>query len=246
MQNQPTTLYNAVLFPLAPYAISGVVWYQGESNTGNPKPYADYLRKLMGGWRALWQEPTLPFCIVQLANHDGRQQTGFPSPIVPQVDPVNSGWAALREAQRTVAQQDPYAEMACLIDLGETVDIHPLRKKEAAERIGLCMDRLVYNKKVQLSPHPISAEAQGSEIVITFDQPLLSEGAGNIPELEVAGSDGHFVNVDSSMVTGNKISLKSPISAPVKVRFAWKDSPHATLHNATGLPVTPFEILLQP
>jgi sialate O-acetylesterase len=111
----------------------------------------------MGGWRALWQEPTLPFCIVQLANHDGRQQTGFPSPIVPQVDPVNSGWAALREAQRTVAQQDPYAEMACLIDLGETVDIHPLRKKEAAERIGLCMDRLVYNKKVQLSPQPISA-----------------------------------------------------------------------------------------
>ena len=54
------------------------------------------------------------------------------------------------------------------------------------------------------------------------------------------------MNVDSSMVTGNKISLKSPISAPVKVRFAWKDSPHATLHNATGLPVTPFEILLQP
>ena len=246
MQNLPTTLYNAVVHPLAPYAISGVVWYQGESNTGNPKPYADYLRKLMGGWRALWQEPALSFCIVQLANHDGRQQTGFPSPIVPQTAPVNSGWAALREAQRTVAQQDPYAEMACLIDLGETVDIHPLRKKEAAERIGLCMDRLVYNKKVQLSPHPISAEAQGSEIVITFDQPLLSEGAGNIPELEVAGSDGHFVNVDSSMVTGNKISLKSPISAPVKVRFAWKDSPHATLHNATGLPVTPFEILLQP
>ena len=246
LQNLPTTLYNAVVHPLAPYAISGVVWYQGESNTGNPKPYADYLRKLMGGWRALWQEPALPFCIVQLANHDGRQQTGFPSPIVPQVDPVNSGWAALREAQRTVAQQDPYAEMACLIDLGETVDIHPLRKKEAAERIGLCMDRLVYNKKVQLSPQPMSAEVQGSDVVITFDQPLLSENIGNVPELEVAGSDGHFVNVDSSMVTGNKVSLKSPISAPVKVRFAWKDSPHATLHNATGLPVTPFEILLQP
>ena len=245
MQNLPTTLYNAVVHPLAPYAISGVVWYQGESNTGNPKPYADYLRKLMGGWRALWQEPALPFCIVQLANHDGRQQTGFPSPIVPQTAPVNSGWAALREAQRTVAQQDPYAEMACLIDLGETVDIHPLRKKEAAERIGLCMDRLVYNKKVQLTPQPISAEMQGSDVVITFDQPLLSENAGNVTELEVAGSDGHFVNVDSSMVTGNKVSLKSPISAPVKVRYAWKDSPQATLHNATGLPVTPFEIFLQ-
>ena len=215
LQNLPTTLYNAVVHPLAPYAISGVVWYQGESNTGNPKPYADYLRKLMGGWRALWQEPTLPFCIVQLA-------------------------------KRTVALQDLYAEMACLIDLGETVDIHPLRKKEAAERIGLCMDRLVYNKKVQLSPQPISAEMQGSDVVITFDQPLLSEIAGNVPELEVAGSDGHFVNVDSSMVTGNKVSLKSPVSAPVKVRYAWKDSPQAIFHSVTGLPVTPFEIFLQP
>ena len=71
LQNMPTTLYNAVLYPLAPYALSGIVWYQGESNTGNPAAYGDYLRKLMGGWRALWQDPALPFCIVQLANHDG-------------------------------------------------------------------------------------------------------------------------------------------------------------------------------
>ena len=82
LQNLPTTLYNAVLYPLAPYALSGIVWYQGESNTGNPAPYGDYLCKLMGGWRALWNDPSLPFCIVQLANHDGRQQTGMPRPIV--------------------------------------------------------------------------------------------------------------------------------------------------------------------
>ena len=244
LQNLATTLYNAVVYPLAPFAVSGVVWYQGESNTGNPKPYADYLRKLMGCWRSLWQEPTLPFCIVQLANHDGRQQTGFPSPIVPQVDPVNSGWAALREAQRTVAQQDPYAEMACIIDLGETVDIHPLRKKEVAERIGLCMDRLVYQKKVQLSPQPISAEVQGSDIVITFDQ-NIQDGLV-IKEMEVSDGSGHFVNVEGSFSAGNKITLKSPISSPVRVRYAWKDSPQAPLRNASGIPTTPFEILLQP
>ena len=82
LQNLPTTLYNAVLYPLAPYALSGIVWYQGESNTGNPAPYGNYLQKLMGSWRALWNDPSLPFCIVQLANHDGRQQTGMPRPIV--------------------------------------------------------------------------------------------------------------------------------------------------------------------
>ena len=86
LQNLPTTLYNAVLYPLAPYAISGVVWYQGESNTGNPAPYADYLKKLMGCWRDTWKDPKMPFVIVQLANYDGRQQTGFPRPITPQTE----------------------------------------------------------------------------------------------------------------------------------------------------------------
>ena len=106
LQNLPTTLYNAVLYPLAPYAINGIVWYQGESNTGNPTPYADYLKKLMGSWRDRWQDQQMPFVIVQLANYDGRQQTGFPRPITPQTEPVNSGWAQLREAQRTAAKAD--------------------------------------------------------------------------------------------------------------------------------------------
>ena len=145
-----------MVHPLAPYALSGIVWYQGESNTGNPAPYADYLRKMMGCWRDLWQDPQMPFTIVQLANHDGRQQTGNPQPLTPQTEPVNSGWARLREAQRTVAKADPRAELAVILDLGETVDIHPLRKKEVAERIGLCLDRLVFNNnKVKLSPEVI-------------------------------------------------------------------------------------------
>jgi sialate O-acetylesterase len=248
LQNMATTLYNAVLHPLAPYALSGVVWYQGESNTGNPAPYADLLKKMIGNWRTLWQEPTLPFCVVQLANYDGRQQTGNPQPITPQTAPVNSNWARLREAQRTVAANDPYTELACIIDLGEKVDIHPLRKKEVAERIGLCFDRQVFGKKIQLSPQPVSAECnttgeqQGSEVVITFDQPV--QGGQAITEMEVADSNGHFMNVDETFSEGNKISLKSPISDPVKVRYAWKDCPQATLRSATGLPVTPFEVKL--
>ena len=251
LQNIPTTLYNAVLHPLAPYALSGIVWYQGESNTGNPAPYADYLKKMMGCWRDLWKDQTLPFCIVQLANHDGRQQTGFPRPLTPQESPVNSGWAALREAQRTVAQSDPYAEMACLIDLGEPVDIHPLRKKEAAERISKCFDRLVFGQKVLLSPSPISHQpgltpnpspkGEGNPITITFDQPLR-EGA--IRDVEVAGSDGRFVNAEAE-ANGIQLVIKSPISSPVKVRYAWKDSPVATLYGQNGLPAVPFEYSLK-
>ena len=246
LQNIPTTLYNAVLYPLAPYALSGVVWYQGESNTGNPAPYADYLKKLMGCWRDTWKDQQMPFVIVQLANYDGRQQTGFPSPIVPQTSPVNSGWAQLREAQRTVAEADPKAELAVINDLGETVDIHPLRKKEVAERIGLGFDRLIYNNKVKLSPKVISSEVADRKIILTLDQPV-KEGA--VYEFEVAAADGDqvFQNVKAS-AEGSKITLHlpdgfHPQSAVYAVRYAWKDNPiNANVRSLSGLPMSSFEI----
>ena len=242
MQNQPTTLYNAVLYPLAPYAINGVVWYQGESNTGNPAPYADYLKKLMGCWRDRWQEQ-LPFCIVQLANYDGRQQTGNPHPIYTQETPVDySGWASLREAQRLTAKADARAELAVINDLGETVDIHPLRKKEVAERIGLCFDRLIYNNKVKLSPEVISTEVQGDKVILTLDQPVQ---AGTLYDFELAGADGRFVNAKAT-AEGNHITILSPLAShlsPQKVRYAWKDNPiRANVRSLTGLPMSSFEI----
>ncbi len=243
LQNLPTTLYNAVLYPLAPYAISGVVWYQGESNTGNPAPYADYLKKMIGCWRDRWQDQQMPFVIVQLANYDGRQQTGFPRPITYQSDPVNSGWAQLREAQRLVAKGDPYAELAVINDLGETVDIHPLRKKEVAGRIAQCFDRLVYKEKVSLSPEVVSVEVNDDNIILTLDQPIE---AGELHEFEIAGEDGRFVNAEAT-ASGNRIEVKrvgsQELGAQLTVRYAWKDNPlKANVRSLTGLPMSSFEL----
>ena len=240
LQNLPTTLYNAVLYPLAPYAISGVVWYQGESNTGNPAPYADYLKKLMGCWRDTWKDPKMPFVIVQLANYDGRQQTGFPRPITPQTEPVNSGWAQLREAQRLVAKDDSYAELAVINDLGETVDIHPLRKKEVAERIGLCFDRLVYkNKKVKLSPEIVSIDVSGIAIQLTLDQPIQE---GELYTFEVA-DEGNSIHNVSAVGKGNVITILNTPSAPRLIRYAWKDNPlQANVRSLNGLPMSSFEL----
>ena len=243
LQNIPTTLYNAVLYPLAPYAISGIVWYQGESNTGNPRPYERYLTTMINNWRALWQQPQLPFVVVQLANYDGRQQTGMPSPIVYQAEPANSNWAQLREAQRQVAKKMDYVELASAIDLGETVDIHPLRKREVAERIGLCFDRTVYNnKKVRLMPEVVSTRVDGTTITLTFDQPLRPNAA--LYEFEVAGSDGRFSNAEAR-AEGNTIVITSPTAQPARVRHAWKDNPQRlNAYAESGLPVGPFELKL--
>lgn len=142
LQNKATTLWNGMLRPLAPYALSGVVWYQGESNTGRPKEYRPLLDCLMHSWREAWQQPDMPFAIVQLANY-----------MAPSPSPQNSGWAMLRESQRTAARDDARAGLAVAIDLGEAVDIHPLLKKEVADRCALVFDRLVLGKKVLLSPN---------------------------------------------------------------------------------------------
>ena len=244
LQNQPTTLYNAVLYPLAPYAISGIVWYQGESNVGNPRPYERYLTTMINNWRALWQQPELPFVVVQLANYDGRQQTGMPRPIVYQAEPGNSNWAQLREAQRLVAKKMDKVELASAIDLGETVDIHPLRKREVAERIGLCFDRTVYqNKKVRLMPEIIGSNVENGTITLTFDQPLRS--CGELFEFEVAGQDGRFQNAKAH-AEGSTIVITSPITQPVRVRHAWKDNPlKLNAYTEAGLPVGPFEQALK-
>ena len=240
LQNLPTTLYNAVLHPLAPYALSGVVWYQGESNTGHPAPYADYLKKMIGCWRDLWHDQQMPFVIVQLANYDGRQQSGFPRPITPQTEPMNSGWAQLREAQRIVAKADPRTELAVINDLGETVDIHPLRKKEVAERIGIGFDRLVYHHKVALSPEVIAAVIKEGQVILTLDQPIQE---GNLYEFEVAGKDGIFHNVAAQGAKNTVLLDCTSISAPTAVRYAWKDNPlKANVRSLSGLPMSSFEL----
>lgn len=232
LQNLPTTLYNAVLHPLAPYALSGVVWYQGESNTGNPAPYADLLKKMMGNWRDRWGDAQMPFVIVQLANF-----------MEPSEQPQNSGWARLREAQRTVAKADERAELAVINDLGETVDIHPLRKREVAERIGLCFDRLLYNNKVMLSPEVVSGAVADGKVVLTLDQPVQP---GAMCEFEIAGGDGLFRSVEA-VAEGSRITLTPPslTNAPLTVRYAWKDNPiKANVRSLSGLPMSSFELII--
>jgi sialate O-acetylesterase len=236
LQNMPTTLYNAVLHPLAPYALAGVVWYQGESNTGaEARNYATMLRKLMGGWRTLFEQPRLPFVIVQLANYMA---------CVPQ--PQNTGWSQVREAQRTVATADPTAECVVNIDLGETVDIHPLRKKEVAERIGLCFDRLVFGKKVNLFPQVISTTVQEGKVILTLDLPLRS---GSIKYFELAGSDGRFHNAEAT-ASGSTITVSVPDGLPngkpTALRYAWKDNPlDVDAYSLDGMPLGPFERQLE-
>ena len=153
---------------------------------------------------------------------------------------MNSGWAQLREAQRIVAKADPRAELAVINDLGETVDIHPLRKKEVAERIGIGFDRLVYHHKVALSPEVIAAVIKEGQVILTLDQPIQE---GNLYEFEVAGKDGIFHNVAAQGAKNTVLLDCTSISVPTAVRYAWKDNPlKANVRSLSGLPMSSFEL----
>ena len=156
-ENQASMLYDGMLYPLAPYACSGIVWYQGESNTGTPDDYGILLKKLTGNWRTLWKRPDLPFNIVQLANH-----------MEPSDQPQNSSWAKVRELQRQFTDNDPYSTLTVNIDLGEASDIHPLSKRELTERIVLGLENSVFGKKNILSAEPVEAHMDGGKIILTM------------------------------------------------------------------------------
>lgn len=233
LQNQPSTLFNGMIHPMAPFAVAGVVWYQGESNTGmrQAEEYAPMLRLLMANWRQAFERPQMPFVIVQLANYMAFVE-----------HPQNTGWSRVREAQRVVATEDPYAELALTIDLGETVDIHPLRKKEVAQRIALDFERLVYDKKVQLAPQVVKTEVQNGNVVLTLDQIMKS---GSLKYFEIADEMGNFRNAEA-VASGCQIVITSPTATPSAVRYAWKDNPlGVNTYGINGLPLSPLEIRLK-
>ena len=232
-QNRASVLWNGMLAPLAPMAFAGVVWYQGESNTGRAELYERELTALMHTWRQRLQQPELPFAIVHLAGY-----------MAPQTEPQESGWPRLRESQRRAAVADAHAAIVPAHDLGEANDIHPLRKKEVAERAALVFDRLGFGKKNVPTFPAVVGKSIGKDIVLTFDQPLRP---GAVHGFEVTGTDGRFHNV-AATAEGRTVTLSRPDgssdTAGVKVRYAWKNNPVEAdcCARDSNLPAIPFEL----
>lgn len=120
---EPTALYNAMIAPIVPYDIKGVIWYQGEANTTEAAAYKPLFQTMISDWRKKWGEGDFPFLFVQLANLGS-----------PPREPGQSNWAELRESQ-SKALKLHNTGMAVTHDLGEWNDIHPLNKQDVGYRL---------------------------------------------------------------------------------------------------------------
>ena len=234
-----TALYNAMLAPLIPYGIKGVIWYHGESNERNAAEYRFLLPGLISDWREKWGQGDFPFLFVQLASCNRR----IPS------------WPYLREAQLK-ALSLPNTGMASAVDVGNPGNIHPLDKADVGHRLALAARHVAYGENLVYSgPIYDAMKADKSAIRITFTQlgsgliigqaPWVPAGLQPLPTdkllgFTIAGDDKKFVPADAR-IEGNAVIVSSPdVSTPVAVRYAWANAPQGNLYNHENLPASPF------
>jgi sialate O-acetylesterase len=231
LQNIATACYNSMIWPLRHYPVAGVLWYQGESNTGRAEEYEWLLGDLMANWREIWNEPSLPFFIVQL-----------PDFMEPTETPSESGWVRLRESQRRAARKDPNAELIVGLGLGEWNDIHPLRKKELAERASIEIRRKVYGQPVVVTPRLMSGEVRGNQVILTFSDIVKGDADGSVYDFELS-ADGRIYQNAKAIAKENKVYITCPdIENPVSVRYAWRNTPpRANLKGRNDLPLPTFQ-----
>ena len=226
-----SSLYNGMIAPLIPFAIKGAIWYQGESNAGQPQIYRTLFPTMIRNWREDWAQGDFSFLFVQLANWRARK-----------AEPVESKWAELREAQlRTLSL--PKTGMAVIIDIGEANDIHPRNKQDVGRRLALSARKVAYGEDlVHSGPIYRSMKVEGNKARLAFDHVgsgLVARG-GSLRGFSIAGGGGKF-SWASAEIQGEEIVVWSEgISAPKAVRYAWADNPACNLYNAEGLPASPF------
>jgi sialate O-acetylesterase len=212
-----------MIAPLQPFPIRGGIWYQGESNSGQPGPYQKLLPAMIADWRKVWGNE-LPFYFVQLASY-------------PKTHP------AFREAQHNIWKNTPHTAMAVTTDVGDTTNIHPTRKRPVGERLALAARALSYGEKVEYSgPVYKSMKIENDRAVISFDHigsGLLAKGE-ILKGFTIAGKDGKFVPANA-LIEGSSVSVSSDkITQPTAVRYNWAMTTDGNLFNDEGLPAAPF------
>jgi sialate O-acetylesterase len=224
--------YNAMVAPLEPMALRGVVWYQGESNAGRPATYARFLQTLITSWRSEFEAPGLPFIIVQLPALDSKSGDYF--------------FTWLREQQAKVAADDERVGLVVTYDTHDGTNLHPKEKIPVGKRCALLAERMVYGADVVArGPSFKSVKFEGRDAIVAFETDgarLKTRGdAKAVRGFMIAGSDGRFRFAEASLQGVHSVRLAADgITNPTAVRFAWSGVPDANLIGSSGLPAEPF------
>jgi sialate O-acetylesterase len=230
---RPAGLYNGMIAPLHHISIAGVCWYQGESDQGKPAVYRKSLPAFIADWRQKWRRDELPFVIIQLPYLNSR---------------AGPNWPQMRNIQFEAFRSTSCTALVSTLDLGNSQDVHPKRKREVGERAAAAAESLVYKPfKLGMGPTPAQITRKDQAIVLTFDRAGdgLTTTDHKAPALfQIAGEDGVFFDAAAKVLDATTIEVSHPaVLQPVTVRHAaTHDTSPANLANSEGLLAPAFEI----
>jgi sialate O-acetylesterase len=213
-----------MISPLIPYAICGVIWYQGESNVRNANIYRKLFTAMIDDWRAQWKEGDFPFLFVQVAPYKGT---------TPEI----------REAQFLTLFKARNTAMVVTTDVGDANDIHPPHKEPMGDRLAIAARALAYNQSLEYSgPLFKTATIHHGKVTLTFTHARsgLTTWGQPLKGFTIAGADKAFVPADAE-IHGQTVVVSSPqVPEPAAVRYGWANVPDCNLYNVAGLPASPF------
>lgn len=237
----PTTLFNGMIAPLIPYAISGAVWYQGENNVlAFDHHYFPKLQALIGGWRQQWHQGNFPFFIVQIAPFNYAGAWCGPNKSDAPFEPL------IWQAEERAAKELPDCGIVSTMDIGDIGNIHPADKVDVGHRLAMLALAKVYHRKVAAFSGPLyaSAEFQGGKVIIHFTHTnggLVSRDGKPLNWFFLAAENGKFYPA-KAVISGKTVELSAKgVSAAARVRFAWNCVAQPNLMNGAGLPALPFQ-----
>jgi sialate O-acetylesterase len=225
----PSGMYNGMIHPLVPFAMRGVIWYQGEANHGNGMIYFDKMKALIAGWRGVWDHGEFPFLYVQLARYANYHGTSLED---------------LWEAQ-LAALSIPNTGMALTIDIvNDATDAHPVNKHDVGHRLALWALAKVYGKHDLVYSGPLykSSSVEGSKIRVRFDHVgsgLMTRDGLGVNSFQI-GANGKFVPAQAKIDGDSVLVWSEEVANPTAVRFGWNKIANPNLINKEGLPAAPF------
>ena len=235
-----TVLYNGMIAPLTPYAIKGVLWYQGETPCpGGHAVHRNLLTGMIHDWRARFDSPDSWFLIIQLPVLGG----------TPTLNPQATGTAEIRAVQWDVGHSVRNADTAVITDLGEPNDIHPKNKQDVGKRLALIAQARIFGKAVEYSgPVLKTATLEGNTVRVRYDHlggGLVVKG-GKLEGFALAGAERKWVWADAKLDGNDVLVSSSSVKEPKLLRYDYVDVPRYRLWNKAGLPAAPFETKINP
>lgn len=229
--HKPTSLFNAMIAPLVPFAIKGVIWYQGESNVGRDNQYKALFPEMIKGWRETWNIGNFPFYYVQIAPFKYNR-------------PDTTVSAKLRHAQFLTLKEENVG-MVMTTDIGEVDNVHPSNKQDVGKRLALwALNKTYYIDSIVYSgPLYANTEFNKNKAIISFTNiadGLVCKGK-TLSYFEIAGKDSVFYKANATISNDKVIVWSKQVTQPILIRFGWSDVAQPNLFNSAGLPASPFK-----